>query len=71
MQQEPLDHTARSLDRAVRELERHVARGGWDGPVRVFALIRTADARARDPTRRDQLPPDLVTSAETDPEHVT
>lgn len=71
VQQEPLDHTDRSLDRAVRELERYVARGGWDGPVRVFALIRTADALARDPSLRDQLPPDLVASAEADPEHVT
>lgn len=71
MQQDPLDHTARALDRAVRELERHVARGGWDGPVRVFALIRTADAITRDPTLRDQLPPDLVASASADPEHVT
>lgn len=67
----PLDHTGRALDRAVRELERHVARGGWDGPVRVFALIRTAQAIARDPSLRDQLPPDLVEAAAGDPEHVT
>lgn len=67
----PMTRTARSLDRAVRELERHVARGGWDGPVRVFALIRTADALTRDPALRDQLPPDLVASADGDPEHVT
>lgn len=71
VQQEHLDHTGRALDRAVRELERHVARGGWDGPVRVFALIRTAEALARDPSLRDQLPPDLVASAEADSEHVT
>lgn len=67
----PMDHTGRALDRAVRELERHVARGGWDGPVRVFALIRTAEAIARDPSLRQQLPPDLVASADADPEHVT
>jgi hypothetical protein len=66
-----LDHTGRALDRAVRELERHVARGGWDGPVRVFALIRTAEAIARDPSLRGQLPPDLVAAADSDPEHVT
>lgn len=59
------------LDRAVRELERHVARGGWDGPLRVFALIRTAEAIGRDPSLRDQLPLDLVASAEGDPEHIT
>jgi hypothetical protein len=69
--QDALDHTGRALDRAVRELERHVARGGWDGPVRVFALIRTAEAIARDPSLRDQLPPDLVQSADEDAEHVT
>lgn len=59
------------LDRAVRELERHVARGGWDGPLRVFALIRTARAMAQDPSLREQLPPDLVASADADPEHIT
>jgi hypothetical protein len=64
-------HTARALDRAVRELEAHVARGGWDGPVRVFALVRTAHAIERDASLRDQLPPDLVASADADPEHVT
>lgn len=61
----------RPLDRAVRELERHVARGGWDGPVRVFALIRTGEAMASDPSLRTQLPPDLVASADADPEHIT
>lgn len=71
MHEDQLDHTGRALDRAVRELERHVARGGWDGPVRVFALIRTAEALARDPSLRDQLPPDLVASADADTEHVT
>jgi hypothetical protein len=65
------DPTARALDAAVREVERHVARGGWDGPVRVFALIRTAEAIARDPGLRHQLPPDLVASADADPHHVT
>lgn len=59
------------LDRAVRELERHVARGGWDGPLRVFALIRTAAAMAADPGLRAQLPPDLVATADADPESIT
>jgi hypothetical protein len=65
-----MTRTARSLDRAVRELERHVARGGWDGPVRVFALIRTADALSRDPALRGQLPPDLVASADDGHQHL-
>ncbi len=59
------------LDRAVRELERHVARGGWDGPMRVFALIRTAEAMAADPALREQLPPDLVATADADPTSIT
>ncbi|HZI97079.1 MAG TPA: PPA1309 family protein [Actinomycetales bacterium] len=62
---------AEALGRAVRELERHVARGGWDAPVRVFALIRTAQAIERDPALADQLPPDLVGSAATDRSHIT
>ncbi len=62
---------AQPLDRAVRELERHVARGGWDGPLRVFALIRTAEAIAADPSLREQLPPDLVATADADPASIT
>lgn len=60
-----------ALGRAVRELERHVARGGWDAPMRVFALIRTAEAMSRDPSLAEQLPPDLVATAATDPTHIT
>ncbi len=70
----PQDEPASSrhaLDRAVRELERHVARGGWDGPLRVFALIRTAEAIAADPSLREQLPPDLVATADADPSSIT
>lgn len=63
--------TSGPLDRAVRELERHVARGGWDGPLRVFALIRTAEAIAADPGLREQLPPDLVATADADPGSIT
>jgi hypothetical protein len=54
----------------VRELERHVARDGWDAPLRVFALVRTGEAIARDPSLGEQLPPDLVASS-TDPTHIT
>jgi hypothetical protein len=57
--------------RTVRELEQHVASGGWDGPVRLFALIRTATAIERDPALADQLPPDVVKAAQDDPEHLT
>jgi hypothetical protein len=57
--------------RAVRELEQHVAAAGWDGPVRLFALVRTAGALERDPQLSSRLPPDVVAAAEADPEHLT
>jgi hypothetical protein len=57
--------------RAVRELEHHVATGGWDGPVRLFALVRTADALRRDASLEAQLPVDVVAAAFADPEHLT
>ena len=60
-----------SLDRAVRELERHVATAGWDGPVRVFALVHTARAMAADPQLRRQLPSDVVAQADGDASHIT
>lgn len=63
--------TGTPLERAVRELERHVARGGWEAPIRVFALIRTAAAVERDPSLAEQLPPDLLASARADAEHIT
>ncbi len=56
---------------AVREIERHVASGGWDGPIRVFALVRTAHALRVDPTLRDQLPAGVLSAAAADPEHIT
>jgi hypothetical protein len=57
--------------RTVRELEAHVSGGGWDGPVRLFALIRTATALQRDPALAGQLPPEVVRAAEDDAEHLT
>lgn len=59
------------LTRAVLELERFVATGGWDGPLRVFALIRPAEAMAADPALRAQLPSDLVAAADVDPASLT
>jgi hypothetical protein len=60
-----------ALERAVRELEQHVAGGGWDGPLRLFALIRTVDALERDPALADQLPEDVVRAARADADHLT
>ena len=60
-----------ALQRAVRELEQHVAGGGWDGPIRLFALIRTAAALDRDPALAAQLPQDVVSAARAEPHHIT
>ena len=61
----------RALADAVREIERHVAGGGWEGPVRVFALVLTARALATEPTLADQLPADVVEHAQLNPHHLT
>ena len=37
------------LTLAALDTERHVARAGWDQPVRLFALVPTADLVAREP----------------------
>jgi hypothetical protein len=59
------------LAEAVREIERHVATGGWDGPVRVFALVRTARALEVEPGLAAQLPDDVLALAARDPAHLT
>ena len=61
----------RALADAVVEIERHVATGGWDGPVRVFALVRTQAALAAEPALADQLPADVLATAAADPDHLT
>lgn len=60
-----------SLANAVLEMERHVATAGWDGPVRVFALVRTAEAIERDPTITSILTPEVVARARFDETHLT
>jgi hypothetical protein len=49
---------------AAVDTERHVARLGWDQPPRLFALVRTALLREREPSLADQL-------AEADDEGLT
>lgn len=68
---EGLGSSQRALADAVSEIERHVSRGGWDGPIRVFALIKTQDAIATDPELAAQLPAQTVAAAQEDPEHLT
>jgi hypothetical protein len=60
-----------ALLRTVRELEQHVAAGGWDGPVRLFALVRTAGALDRDPALATTLPAEVVTASRLDADHLT
>ena len=62
---------AHALELAVREIERHVAAGGWDGPVRVFALVRTADALEAQPGLANDLEPEVLAAAEEDRHHLT
>ena len=62
---------ATALAAAVREVERHVAAAGWDGPVRVFALVRTQDALAAEPSLAAQLATDVLAAAAVHPWHLT
>lgn len=55
----------------VRELEHHVAAAGWDGPWRLFALVRTAAALERDSGLAERLPEEVVAAALADTEHLT
>lgn len=55
-----------ALARCVRETELHVSADGWDGPVRVFALVSTAAALAADPSLAAVLP-----DTGGDPDHLT
>lgn len=62
------DPAAAAVARVARELEQHVAASGWDGPVRVFALVRTAGALEREPGLAGQLPGDVVAAAAQEPD---
>ena len=57
-----------ALARAVPETEPHVAAHGWDQPVRVFALVRTAEALEADPDVADLLDAATVEEARSNPE---
>ncbi len=59
------------LAESVREIERHVSRGGWDGPVRVFALVGTQAALEAEPGLAAQLAPEVVAAARADAAHLT
>lgn len=58
-----MESRERAVRDAVIDIERFAAGSGWDGPVRVFALIRAADALARTPELAGELPEDVVAQA--------
>ena len=60
-----------ALARAVVELEEHVAQRGWDAPVTVFALVRTATALAQDPELAEVLDDAALAEARRDPQALT
>lgn len=60
-----------ALADAVREIERHVAQGGWDAPVRVFALVGTQALLEASPEMASQLEPAVVAAAQSNPHHLT
>ena len=69
---EPVLDPARSaLAESVLEIERHVADAGWDGPVRVFALVRTQEALLTEPGLAAQLEPSVLAAATAQPWHLT
>ena len=59
-----------ALTRALLETERHVAQAGWDQPLRLFALVRTASLLDREPSLRGQLDPGTLQAADADPDHL-
>ena len=67
----PPSDRQRAVSVLVRELERHVAEAGWDGAIRLFALVRTADAVRRDPELQSRLPAEVLGAARSDGEHLT
>ena len=73
MTSSPQQPTAReqALTVAVRDIEQHVSSSlGWDAPVVVFSLVRTASALATNPGLVSELPEGAAESAQVDPEHL-
>ncbi len=56
-----------ALKEAALELEKHVAQAGWDAPIRLFALINTQSALAKNPKIATELPSETVAKAKNDP----
>lgn len=52
---ETLNPRTLALKEATLEIEKHVAKAGWDGPVRVFALVNAKKALAQTPELQENL----------------
>jgi len=52
-----------ALALAVRDIERHVAAGGWDGPTRLYALVRTTAVLSAQPDLAEALAPGRTTES--------
>src|SRR5690625_4757343 len=70
MTESPTSPRQHALRGAVLDIERHVSSMGWDSPVLVFSLVRTADALAANPALAQELPEGAEESARLDPEHL-
>ncbi len=57
-----------ALASEILSLEQYVASQGWDAPVRVFALVRTARALQDTPSLAQELPPEALELAQADPQ---
>jgi hypothetical protein len=44
-----------NLANIVREVDSHISAAGWDQPVRLFAIVRTADVLAAEPQLANEL----------------
>ncbi|MCI7551837.1 MAG: PPA1309 family protein [Actinomycetaceae bacterium] len=57
-----------ALRNATLEIEQYVARGGWDGPIRVFALVNAKRALRDNPELANELPADVQITDIHDPD---
>lgn len=59
------------LENAVKDVESYVASKGWDQPVRLFALVRTADSLEASPELASILPQEALDAAKNNPDALT
>nr|WP_300337230.1 PPA1309 family protein [Actinomyces sp.] len=67
----PLPAAQAALARVVTEVEEHMSHRGWDAPVAVFALVRTAAALETDPDLAAVLDEEAVAEARRDQHALT